>query len=88
MIETKIKELLEKYFSNISNYGVKRIYFGNNYQTELIMFDFDNVNEDLSLILWNIKEICNKYSSYYIEPEIKMFEETARIKFRYFTRIN
>lgn len=39
MIEIKIKELLEQYFSNISNWETKKIYFGNNYQLELIKFN-------------------------------------------------
>ncbi len=87
MIEIKIKELLEQYFSNISNWETKKIYFGNNYQLELIKFDFDNVSESLSSNLWKIKEICNKYSTYYVEPEIKMFDKTVQLKFRYFTRV-
>ncbi len=86
MIEIKIKELLEQYFSNISNWETKKIYFGNNYQLELIKFDFDEVNT-LSFILWKIIEICNKYSTYLIEPEIKISNKTVSIKFRYFTRV-
>lgn len=88
MIEQKIKELLEQYFSNISNWETKKIYFHNNYQLELIKFDFDDIkSEKLSFILWKIIEICKKYSNYYIEPDIKMSNKTVSIKFRYFTRV-
>lgn len=89
MIETKIKELLEKYFANI-NWETKTIYFGNNYQLELIRFDFDSFDEDkfnIYLTEKEIKEICNKYSSYYVEPDIRMNDKTVQIKFRYFTRV-
>lgn len=87
MIEQKIKEHLEQYFSNISNWKTKKIYFNNSYQLELIDFNFDNVDENLASLSWNINEICNKYSTYYIEPEIKMSNKTVSIKFRYFTRV-
>ena len=84
MIEQKIKEYLEKYFSNISNWETKKIYFGNNYQLQLIKFDFNSFWSSISLLKNEIKEICNKYSTYYIEPEIKMSNKTISIKFRYF----
>ena len=90
MIEIKIKELLEQYFLNISNYEIKRIYFGNNYQTELIRFDFDNFDINLdycSIVGKEIQNICNKYSTYLVEPEIKVSDKTVQIKFRYFTRV-
>lgn len=86
MIEQKIKELLEQYFSNISNWETKKIYFHNNYQLEVIKFDFEKV-KTFSFILWKMIEICNKYSTYLIEPEIKMSNKTVSIKFRYFTRV-
>lgn len=89
MIELKIKELLEKYFTNISNWETKKIYFHDNYQLELIKFEFESFNDlfNIYVIEKEIKNICNKYSNYYIEPEIKMFEETVSIKFRYFNRV-
>lgn len=89
MIELKIKELLEQYFSNISNWETKQIYFHDNYQLESIKFDFETFNDlfNIYVIEKEIKNICNKYSNYYIEPEIKIFEETLQIKFRYFTRV-
>lgn len=90
MIKIKIKELLEEYFTNISNWGTNQIYFGNNYQLELIRFDFDSLDKDkfnIHLTEKEITEICNKYSTYYVEPEIKVFDKTVQIKFRYFTRV-
>ncbi len=89
MIEIKIKELLEKYFSNISNWETKTIYIGNNRQLELIIFEFDDFyNSSMLIIEKEIQNICNKYSTYLVEPEIKMSNKTVSIKFRYFTRAN
>ena len=87
MIEQKIKELLEQYFSNISNWETKKIYFHNNYQLESIKFDFYENYAELSSLFLSIKEICNKYSTYYVETDIRRLNKTVSIKFRYFTRV-
>jgi len=88
MIEIKIKELLEQYFSNISNWETKKIYFHDNYQLELIKFEFESFNDLFSIyvIEKEIQTICNKYSTYLVEPELKIFEKVVQIKLRYFTR--
>lgn len=90
MIEQKIKELLEQYFSNISNWETKKIYFNGSYQLELIKFDFDKCDINIFnsyRIEKEIKEICNESLKYYIELDIKMSNKTVSIKFRYFTRV-
>lgn len=87
MIERKIKELLEQYFSNISNWETKKIYFHNNYQLELIKFEYATTLGSPYLLEDSIKEICNKNSNYYVEPKLSYFVNTVLIKFRYFTRV-
>jgi hypothetical protein len=89
MIEQKIKELLEQYFSNILNWETNKIYFGNSYQLNLIRFEYsesDKTQFDINSTEKEIQNICNKYSTYYVEPEIRMFEKVVQIKLRYFTR--
>lgn len=87
MIEIKIKELLETWFTNIQNWETNKIYFNNNYELQLIRFEYGRSYGLDSLLEKEIQNICNKYSTYYVEPEIRKFDQVIQIQLRYFTRV-
>ena len=87
MIEIKIKELLETWFTNIQNWETNKIYFNNNYELQLIRFEYGRSYGLDSLLEKEIQNICNKYSTYYVEPEIRKFDQVIQIQLRYFTKV-